>query len=287
MGPTSATDVFSPDPDRRAASVRYDAERLYFADGTRLPAWRDVPVETPITIVFAPIPFAVMVASPQDLEDFATGFSFTEGVIDSIDDIRSIAVDEGEEGLKLIVALASDKLQRHLARGRNLAGRTGCGLCGIGDLDALPRAAMVPGNPVDLRIDAIRRALDQLPERQKLNAVTGAVHAAAWCRLDGRIAAIREDVGRHNALDKLVGHLLRQRTDPLNGFLVITSRCSFEMVEKAAAFGARALVAISAPTSLAIERARSYGITLVAIARRDGALVFNGAAHVIAGSGSG
>jgi len=282
MSRISATDVFSSDPGRRAVSVRCDADRLHFADGTRQPAWRDVAVETPMTIVYEPIPFAVMVASPQDLEDFATGFSFTEGIIDSIDDIRSIAVAEDGEGLKLIVALASDKLQRHLARGRNLAGRTGCGVCGIGDLDALPRATMLPGIPAALRIGAIRRALDELPERQKLNAVTGAVHAAAWCEPDGRIAAVREDVGRHNALDKLVGHLLHQRTDPLSGFLVITSRCSFEMVEKAAAFGARALVAISAPTSFAIERARGYGITLVAIARRDGALVFNGGEYVTA-----
>jgi FdhD protein len=287
MSRTSATDVFKPDPGRRAASVRCDADRLRFADGTRQSMPRDVAVETPMTIVYAPIPFAVMVASPQDLEDFAVGFSFTEGIIDSIDDIRSVAVEEDDAGLKLIVALASDKLQRHLARGRNLAGRTGCGVCGIGDLDALPRAAMVPGISVDLRIGAIRQALEQLPERQQLNAATGAVHAAAWCGLDGHIAAIREDVGRHNALDKLVGHLLRQRTDPLSGFLVITSRCSFEMVEKAAAFGARAMVAISAPTSLAIERARAYGITLVAVARRDGALVFNGNEHIIAGDGCG
>jgi FdhD protein len=287
MSGTSATDVFKPDPGRRATSVRCDADKLRFADGTRQRAPRDVPVETPMTIVFAPIPFAVMMASPQDLEDFATGFSFTEGIVDGIDDIRSVAVEEDEEGLKLIVALASDKLQRHLARGRNLAGRTGCGVCGIGDLDALPRAAMVPGVSVDLRIGAIRQALEQLPHRQTLNAATGAVHAAAWCEPDGRIAAIREDVGRHNALDKLIGHLLRQRIDPLGGFIVITSRCSFEMVEKAAAFGARAVVAISAPTSLAIERARAYGITLVALARRDGALVFNGGEHVIAGDGSG
>jgi FdhD protein len=287
MSRTSATDVFEPDPGRRAASVRCDAERLRFVDGTRQPAPRDVPVETAMTIVYAPIPFAVMMASPQDLEDFAVGFSVTEGIIDGIDDIRSVAVEEDDAGLKLIVTLVSDKLQRHLARGRNLAGRTGCGVCGIGDLDALPRAAMVPGISVELRIGAIRQALEQLPHRQTLNAATGAVHAAAWCEPDGRIAAIREDVGRHNALDKLIGHLLRRRTDPLNGFLVITSRCSFEMIEKAAAFGARAMVAISAPTSLAIERARAYGITLVALARRDSALVFNGGEHVIAGDGSG
>ena len=271
------------EPPRRQTSVSYDADRLVFADGTRQPAARRTPVETPVNIVFAPVPFAVMMATPQDLEDFAVGFAFTEGVVDSIDDIRGIAVEDDAQGLRLIVTLASDKLRRHLARGRTLSGRTGCGVCGIADLSALPRAAMTPGVATDLRIGAVRRGLAALPDWQQLNAATGAVHAAAWCEADGRIAAVREDVGRHNALDKLIGHLLRQKVDPLGGFLLITSRCSFEMVEKAAAFGARAMVAISAPTSLAVERARAYGVTLVAVARRDGALVFNGPAHVIAG----
>jgi FdhD protein len=285
MSRITAPDNFGTDAPQRETSVRYDADKLAFADGTRQPATRQAPVETPVNIVYAPIPFAVMMATPQDLEDFAVGFSFTEGIIDTIDDIRSVAVEEDAAGLKLVVALASEKLQRHLARGRNLAGRTGCGVCGIDDLSALPRAAMTPDKSVELRISAVEHALAALPDQQKLNRATGAVHAAAWCEPDGTIAAIREDVGRHNALDKLVGHLLRRKTDPLSGFLLITSRCSFEMVEKAAAFGARAMVAVSAPTSLAIERARAYGIALLAVARHDGALVFNGGEHVIAGDG--
>lgn len=282
MSRTSATDVFKPDPGRRAASVRCDADRLRFADGTRQSMPRDVAVETPMTIVYAPIPFAVMVASPQDLEDFAVGFSFTEGIIDSIDDIRSVAIEENDEGLKLIVALASDKLQRHLARGRNLAGRTGCGVCGIGDLDALPRAAMLPGVSVDLRIGAIRQALEQLPERQKLNAATGAVHAAAWCGLDGRIAAIREDVGRHNALDKVIGaEFLAGRLPADDRILLVSGRASFELVQKAVMAGIPVLAAVGAPSSLAVELAAQSGMTLLGFVRDGRFNIYSGGERVV------
>jgi FdhD protein len=255
------------DRDQRATSARYDVSKIAFADASRQDASRSAPVEMPINIVYAPVPFAVMMATPQDLEDFAVGFSFTEGIIESIDDIRSIAVEDSEPGLKLIVSLSSEKLQRHLAHSRD---RTG----GIDDRNPIAPAS---NGAFTVAPQAIHRALGDLPKAQTLNAITGAVHAAAWCWLEGTIVSIREDVGRHNALDKLIGHLLRGKVDPLGGFLVITSRCSFEMVAKAAAFGARAVVAVSAPTSLAIERAKHFGITLVAIARDDSALIFQGA----------
>jgi FdhD protein len=253
--------------DQRDTSARYDVSKIAFADASRQDASRSAPVEMPINIVYAPVPFAVMMATPQDLEDFAVGFSFTEGVIESIDDIRGIAVEDSEQGLKLIVSLSSVKLQRHLARSLDLTG----------GIDSRNPIAPTPNSALTVAPQAIRRALGDLPKAQVLNAITGAVHAAAWCGLDGGLLAIREDVGRHNALDKLIGHLLRSKVDPPGGFLVITSRCSFEMVAKAAAFGARAVVAVSAPTSLAIERAKHYGITLVAIARDDSALIFQGA----------
>ncbi|MDB5533828.1 MAG: formate dehydrogenase family accessory protein FdhD [Hyphomicrobiales bacterium] len=262
------------DHDRRDTSVRYDVNKIAFADESRQDASRSAPVEMPVNIVYAPVPFAVMMATPQDLEDFAVGFSFTEGIVDSIDDIRGIAVEDGEQGLKLIVSLSSEKLQRHLARSRD---RTG----GIDDRN--PVAAARANGAFAVAAQAIRRALGDLSQAQALNAITGAVHAAAWCGLDGDILAVREDVGRHNALDKLIGHLLRGKVDPLSGFLVITSRCSFEMVTKAAAFGARAVVAVSAPTSLAIERARLHHITLVAIARDDSALIFHGGDAIVTG----
>jgi FdhD protein len=222
-----------------------------------------------------------MMASPADLDDFAFGFSLTEGVIESATDIRSVTTEETEAGLRLVVTLASDKLQRHLARTRNLAGRTGCGLCGIDDLAHLPssrRGARVPGH---VRLSAVQRGLEALEAGQALNKRTRAVHAAGWCDHDGHLVAIREDVGRHNALDKLIGALMRDRVDPDSGFVVLTSRCSFEMVEKAASFGAGVVVAVSAPTTFAVERARACGLTMLAIARCDGAICFTDPSCVI------
>jgi FdhD protein len=266
------------------AAEPVEVERFTF-DGVRAADMRAAAVETPVNIVYAPIPFAVMMCSPQDLEDFAIGFSFTEGVIDTIDDIRSVVVEEDPEqrGLRLVVSLASDKMQRHLARARNISGRTGCGVCGIDDLSVMPCASAITAPPFTLEVDSIIRALDDLVARQTLNAQTGATHAAGWCKANGEVLVVREDVGRHNALDKLIGRLLQDRVDPASGFFVITSRCSFEMLEKVAAFGARAVVAISAPTSLAIERARLHGVTLVASARNGGAVIFNGAEYVNSG----
>ena len=257
-------------------SLPAPAARLSFADSRATLITRDVPVETPVNIVYAPVPFAVMMATPSDLEDFAYGFSFTEGVIASAADIRSVVIEEEERGLRLVVTLAGDKMQAHLARARNIAGRTGCGLCGIDDLASLPHARAPQGEAPVIDKAAIARALHALDAAQPLNALTHAVHGAAWCGLDGALHCVREDVGRHNALDKLIGALLRAGAKPQDGFFLITSRCSFEMVEKAAAFGARTLIAISAPTSLALERAQAYGMTLVAVARADGALIFCG-----------
>jgi len=241
---------------------------------------RDCAVEVPVNIVYAPVPYAVMMATPRDLEDFALGFSVSEGVIDGPADIRSIVVEEVERGLRLVVTLASDKLQRHLARTRNLAGRTGCGLCGVDDLGALPVARAPNHGPGHLLLSSVRRALAALEDRQTLNRLTHALHGAAWADHGGELLLVREDVGRHNALDKLIGALISAGVDPASGFVVITSRCSYEMVEKAAMFGARALVAVSAPTTFAIERAQANAMTLLALARADGAICFTDPAFV-------
>ncbi|HXZ16300.1 MAG TPA: formate dehydrogenase accessory sulfurtransferase FdhD, partial [Roseiarcus sp.] len=146
--------------------------------------------------------------------------------------------------------------------------------CGVEDFDQMPRPLPAPGPARPVAPAAIGRALSELEGRQPLNALTRAVHAAAWCRLDGSIALVREDVGRHNALDKAIGALWRNGVGAEGGFFVITSRCSFEMVAKAAIFGVRTLVAVSAPTSLALERARALGVTVIAVARKDNALIF-------------
>jgi FdhD protein len=236
-----------------------------------------VAIEIPVNIVYATLPYAVMMASPADLEDFVTGFSLTEGVIAEAADIRGIALRREAGGIVAEVGLVPERLHAHLAlsRRRNLTGRTGCGLCGIDSLDELPRASRPVRPAAKLRAGAITRALAEIGAAQPLFRLTRATHAAAWCAPDGRIVTVREDVGRHNALDKLIGARLRAGCDR-DGFVLVTSRASFEMVEKTAIFGAPALAAISAPTTLAIERAKSLGLTLVALARSDSALLVAG-----------
>jgi FdhD protein len=215
-----------------------------------------------------------MMATPNDLEDFAYGFALTEQIAESIGDIRGVEVERVEDGWKLKIALSGERLQAHLARGRAMSGRTGCGLCGIEDFSQMPspRPALHPQDAIAPQ--AIHAALGELEARQPLNQLTRAVHAAAWCGRDGTIVLSREDVGRHNALDKTIGALAHAAVAPDSGFFVITSRCSFEMVAKTAIFGAGTLVSVSAPTSLALERARRFGVRLIAVARRDQALCF-------------
>ena len=262
-------------------TARRLAATSFTYDGSVTGIERAVPVEMPVNIVFAPIPYAVMMLSPADIEDFVVGFSRTEGIIERASDIRQMSVEPDEGGLRVEVTLASDRLQAHLARTRNLSGRTGCGVCGIADMASLPYAASATTARVSLQLAAVRKAMRELSARQELNRLTRAVHAAAWCSLAGDVQVLREDVGRHNALDKLIGALMRAETDPAGGFIAITSRCSFEMIEKAAAFGASALVAVSAPTSLAIERAEQHDMLLLAVARDDGALCFTRTERVI------
>jgi FdhD protein len=235
---------------------------------------RAVAVEAPIEILFGGTPFAVMMATPRDLRDFAFGFAFTEGVVERLADIRGVEIQSDAQGWRVNIALSAEKLRTHLARARSLVGRTGCGLCGVEDLSQLPKVASRPAIGPPIEPAAIGAAIRALDERQVLNRRTHAVHAAAWCGRDGALDTLREDVGRHNALDKTIGALLQAGARASDGFFVITSRCSFEMVAKAAAFGAGALVSVSAPTSMAIERAESCGLALIAVAREDQALDF-------------
>jgi FdhD protein len=237
---------------------------------------RAIAVEAPVQIVLGGAPFAVMMATPRDLEDFAAGFVLTEQIAEGVADIRGIEVEAVEDGWKLNIALTSERLQAHLARGRAMSGRTGCGLCGIEDFSQMPSPRPLLDRPPSIEPQAIRAAIGALDAWQPLNRATRAVHAAAWCGQDGKILLSREDVGRHNALDKAIGALARTRVAPDSGFFVITSRCSFEMVAKAAIFGASTLVSVSAPTSLALERARRFGVRLIAVARGDQALTFDG-----------
>jgi FdhD protein len=263
--------------NEEAGAVAVRAREYRYEGGPSGPlSTRDVAVETPVNILFGSVPFAVMIATPADLEDFAAGFALTEGIVERVSEIRAIEVERADQGLRINVALTGERMAAHLARGRVLSGRTGCGLCGIQDLAQLPapRARLDHARPIEPA--AVGAALRTLDERQPLNAQTRAVHGAAWCDRSGAIVALREDVGRHNALDKLIGALVRSGVSAEEGFIAITSRCSFEMVAKAAAFGASTLVALSAPTSLAIERAEAWGLTLIAVARPDHATIFAG-----------
>ena len=263
-------------PSEGPGSIDVKVRTFSYESGASGPDFtRAIAVEAPIQIVIGAAPFAVMMATPQDLEDFACGFALTEQIAESLDDVRGLEVEPVEDGWKLRIALSSERLQAHLARGRAMSGRTGCGLCGIEDFSQIPAPSPVHPHPPPAPA-AIRAALEDLETRQPLNRLTGAVHAAAWCEREGTIVLIREDVGRHNALDKAIGALARAGVAPDGGFFVITSRCSFEMVAKAAIFGAGTLVAVSAPTSLALERARRFGVRLIAVARRDQALAFEG-----------
>lgn len=262
--------------DERTGAIAAPVAVVTLGDGSIHATRRELPIETPINVLFANVPFAVMMATPDDLEDFAYGFSLTEGVIERADDIRGLRIEREEGALKLHLDLTPERLRNHLARRRALSGRTSCGVCGIEDLASLPRAKEATGSAPSVSLSAIRRALDALEDLQVLQQATHAVHGAAFADHDGTIRFVREDVGRHNALDKLIGALVRAGVAPDSGFIIITSRCSYEMLEKTAALGVRTLVAISAPTSLALERAQALDITLVASARRGSIAVYHG-----------
>ncbi|WP_374545417.1 formate dehydrogenase accessory sulfurtransferase FdhD [Rhodoblastus sp.] len=273
-----------PPNDRPPASILAQALRLDSASGLAIPSQRAIATEIPVSVIYGDAPYAVMMASPGDSEDFAYGFSLTEGLIRAASEIRSVKVGPQAKGLALEIELAPGRFREHLARRRSIAGRTSCGLCGVETVDQLPQAEKLNRAP-PIAARAIFSALANLDRNQKLNALTHAVHAAAFCSREGAIRAVREDVGRHNALDKLIGALIREGVSPREGFILVTSRASFEMVEKTAIFGATTLVAISAPTSLAIERAEALGLTLAAIARSDSLMVFSGALDANDGAG--
>ncbi|MFM7506781.1 MAG: formate dehydrogenase accessory sulfurtransferase FdhD [Rubrivivax sp.] len=227
--------------------------------------------EVPVALVFNGISYAVMMASPADLEDFALGFGLSEGLLASpgeLHGVESVELTDGGAGWEVHLAVAAACEWRLKERRRTLAGRTGCGLCGTESLQQLRRE--LPACPaVELTPAALARAHRELRARQVVQQVTGASHAAAWCGTDGAVLLAREDVGRHNALDKLIGAMTTAGIDPATGFVFITSRASFEMVQKAAMAGAGALVAVSAPTALAVDTALGCGLALAGFARDD------------------
>jgi FdhD protein len=242
-------------------------------DGGIAAQQRTVAVEAPIAISFLGIGYAVMMATPSDLDDFAIGFARSERLIESAAEVTGIEIRAEEQGILLGIELTAERHDGVLQRVRHRVGDSSCGLCGIENLDQALRPLPKPPAPVPIAPAAIFRALEALRAHQPFNAETGAVHAAALCDPTGEVIAAREDVGRHNAFDKLIGHCLRERQDMNAGFVLLTARCSYELVEKAALAGVPLLVTISAPTSLAIARAEEAGLTLIALARPDSILV--------------
>lgn len=225
--------------------------------------------EVPVAMVYNGVSHAVMMASPCDLEDFALGFSLSEGILQRPDQLFSIDIKPGSDGIEVDMHIAGDCYARLREQRRNMAGRTGCGLCGTESLAHVVRTLdKVPPQPLPAD-DAVQTALQNLKNHQPLQLKTGATHGAAWCDSQGRILLAREDVGRHNALDKLIGARLRELGNQAfnNGFALISSRASFEMVQKSASVGIGNLVAVSAPTALAIREARKSGMNLIGFAR--------------------
>lgn len=230
--------------------------------------------EVPVSLIYNGTPHVVMLASPTNLEEFALGFSITEGIIKNPKELLSARVYNRSNGIEVQIKIPEQRFQCMADKGRNLTGRTGCGLCGASTLKQAIREPSPVNGELTLSADQLQSALTGIKQHQKLNRLTGAVHAAAWAVPGQGILDVREDVGRHNALDKLIGFLLRTDKDLSAGFVIVTSRASYEMVQKTAWVGITLLTAISAPTGLAIRLADEAGLTLIGFARDDQHVVY-------------
>jgi FdhD protein len=250
------------------------AERKAWRDGSLTDGTRLIPEETALAMTYNGGTYAVMMGTPQDLRDFAIGFSLDEGVVQSPDDFESLDIVELDDGIEIRMWLSADKAALLSERRRHIAGPTGCGICGIESITEAVRPAAVVTKGRCFAPHEIMAAMASIAPLQKINHETRAVHAAAFWTPAGGVVALREDVGRHNALDKLAGALAQQKVDTSEGMVLLTSRVSVEMVQKTAAIGAPLMVAVSAPTALAVRTAEAAGITLAAVARSDGFEIF-------------
>lgn len=259
-----------------SVALPYEAERISWPQGHEsVVVAREhnslmVAEETPLALIYNGIDYAVMMITPHDIDDFIVGFSFTEDIISSGADLRQIKITAQPDSLRADVRVNAESLRKVLARTRRpIAGRTGCGICGA-DMESITNRKIcgVIGQEPDA--NAIHKAFENLRNHQVLNKGVGMLHAAAWCLPNGHIVHMREDVGRHNALDKLIGYGLRHQLDFTQGFCFLTSRCSYEMTAKAVAAGMSAVVSLSAPTALAVRTARAAGLVLISPARATG-----------------
>lgn len=243
-------------------AATHTVSRISWRDGTTTEESDTVVTEVPVALVYNGVSHVVMMATPTDLEDLALGFSLSEGIIASPEQLLDCELREQTQGVELQMRIANERFALLKQRRRNLTGRTGCGLCGLESLEqAIPSLAPVSGDYM-ISHQALQQAVSALDEAQLLKQHTGGVHGALWCDQNGHIELLREDVGRHNALDKLLGALQHRDLSP-TGFVLVTSRASYEMVAKVASCGIAVLAAVSAPTSLAIQQAQACQVTLV------------------------
>ncbi len=268
-----------PEQPEACRTVRVDRWQAGQAESQRRPD--QVAEECPVALVYNGISHVVMMASPRDLEEFSLGFSLSEGIIESPTELYDVTVERHPRGYELQISISTARMAALKQRRRNLAGRTGCGLCGAESLQQAIRPCRKVGPTALPSAAALQRAITELTDWQPMQTLTGAFHGAGWCSADGQIQQLREDVGRHNALDKLIGSLCGKNELPSlsDGFALVSSRASYEMVQKSTSVGITTLVAVSAPTSLAIELAEEAGLNLVGFAREGRHVIYTGGNH--------
>ncbi len=258
----------TPEVTHEATQDLYTQVRVQrWVDGKVEHTFDQVAEEQPVALTYHGIPHVVMLATPADLEDLAVGFTLSEALVDQPGEISSVELFNDQGALEVRMGIDTERFAALLRRQRNLTGRTGCGLCGAETIEQAIRHPAAVGQGVGITADELHAALTELHTRQPVNARTGSVHAAAWVLPGKGIQLVREDVGRHNALDKVIGALVRANVDVTAGCLLITSRASSEMVQKAATVGITLLAAVSAPTALAIRLADEANLTLIGFAR--------------------
>ncbi|MEP6786463.1 MAG: formate dehydrogenase accessory sulfurtransferase FdhD [Sphingomonadales bacterium] len=258
-----------PLPSKRDFTVR----RLGLSEPGDRSLLRSIPIEAPVSIEYNGIGYAVMMATPADLDAYAVGFTLAEALVERAKEIQGIEIHMIEGGWIVRVSLPANRMEAVIERARTRVSESSCGLCGIENIEQILRPLPKVIARIHTTRDTIAKALASLDDHQPLGRATGAVHAAAFCTTDGNIVCAHEDVGRHNALDKLIGTLALRDIDITTGFILLSARCSYELVEKTVRAGCPMLVTISAPTSLAVERAIAADLTLVSLARKDSALI--------------
>jgi FdhD protein len=269
-----ATKPLGPVPGLGFAKLASTHSVIRMTDGTVTSEATPVAEEVPVAMIYNGEPFVVMMASPADLEDLAFGFSITEGIVERASELRVIDLVRHSRGIEIQMAIPDTAAARIAERRRGISARTGCGVCGIESIDEVLRAPAKVASEATFDAGALWRAAAELESRQPLNAETRAVHAAAIAAGGGHLETVREDVGRHNAVDKAIGAMLRAAQNPGERFLVVTSRASYELVQKAATAGVPMLAAVSRPTSLAIHLAEQSFVTLVGLLRGRSANVY-------------